>query len=80
MEWLLDNRSQVITLTDQLTTAVEDKVEQAGGAAVLFKHLLNPVKELSGKTEVPLITSTPAAAQVVREDELLQIETFRQLI
>ena len=49
---------------------MEDKVEQAGCAAVLFKHLLNPVKELSGKIEVPLITSTPAAAQVVREDEL----------
>ena len=27
--------------------AVEDEVEQAGGAAVFFKCLLNPVKELS---------------------------------
>ena len=43
-------RSQVITLVDQLVIAEEDEVEQAGGAAVLFKCLLNPVKELSGES------------------------------
>ena len=42
-------RSQVITLADQPAIAVEDEVGQAGGAAVLFKCLLNPVKELSGE-------------------------------
>ena len=41
--------SWVITLADQLARAVEDKVEQAGGAAVLLKYLLNPVKELSAE-------------------------------
>ena len=63
---------------------MDDEVEQAGGAAVLFKCLLNPVMELSGERGA-LITSTPAAAQVVREDELLQVgtssgETPRQLV
>ena len=38
----------MIRVTDQLATAVEDEVEQAGGGAVLFKCLLNPVKELAG--------------------------------
>ena len=42
--------SQVITLADQVAIAVEDEVGQAGGAAVLFKCLLNPVKELTGET------------------------------
>ena len=42
-------RSQVITLADQLAIAVEDEVEQAGGAAVLFKYLLNPLKEPDGR-------------------------------
>ena len=42
-------RSQVTTLADQLAIAAEDEVEQAGDAAVLFKYLLNPVKELSGE-------------------------------
>ena len=42
-------RSQVITLSDQLAIAAEDEVGQAGGAAVLFKCRLNPVKELSGE-------------------------------
>ena len=37
------------TLADQLAIAVEDEVGQAGGAAVLFKYLLYPVKELSGE-------------------------------
>ena len=43
------HRSWVITLVDQLTIAVEDEVGQAGSAAVLFKYLVNPVKELSGE-------------------------------
>ena len=43
-------RSQVIILADQLAIAVEDEVGQAGGAAVLFKCLLNLVKELSGES------------------------------
>ena len=43
-------RSQVIILADQLVIAVEDEVGQAGGAAVLFKCLLNPLKELSGNS------------------------------
>ena len=42
--------SQVITLADQLAIAVEDEVGQAGGAAVFFKCLLYPVKELSGES------------------------------
>ena len=46
-------RSQVITLTDQLAIAVEYEVGQAGGAAVVLKCLLNPVKELSGRIEAP---------------------------
>ena len=32
---------------DQLVTAAKDEVEQAGGATVLLKYLLNPVEELS---------------------------------
>ena len=67
-------RSQMITLADQPAIAVEDEVGQAGGAAVLFKCLLNTVKELSGE----LITSTPAAEQTVREDELLQVGTSNE--
>ena len=67
-------RSQVITLAGQLVIAVEDEVGQAGGAAVLFKFLLNRVKELSGESSAS-ITSSPAAAQVVWEDELLQVGT-----
>ena len=43
-------RSQVITLADQLAIAAEDEAGQAGGAAVLFKCLLYPVKELSGES------------------------------
>ena len=43
------HRGQVITLTDQLAIAVEYEVGQAGGAAVVLKCLLNPVKELSGR-------------------------------
>ena len=39
----------MITLAHQQTIAVEDEVDQAGGAAVLFKYLLNLVKELSGE-------------------------------
>ena len=39
----------MITLAEHLAIAVEDEVGQAGGAAVLFKYLLNPVKELSGE-------------------------------
>ena len=39
----------MITPTDQLAIAVEDETEQEGGAAVLLKYLLNPVKELSSK-------------------------------
>ena len=42
-------RSQVIILADQLAIAVEDEVEQAGGAAVLLKYLFSPVKKLTGK-------------------------------
>ena len=42
-------RSQVVTLADQLAIAVGDEVGQAGGGAVLFECLLNPVKELSGE-------------------------------
>ena len=34
---------------DQLAMAVEDEVEQASGAAVLLKYLLNPAKERSGE-------------------------------
>ena len=45
----LRHMSKVITLTNQLATAVEDEIGQAGGAAVLFECLLNPVKELSGE-------------------------------
>ena len=37
----------MITLMDQLVIAVEDKDGQAGGAAVLFNYLLNPLKGLS---------------------------------
>ena len=40
----------MITPADQLAIAVEDEVEEAGGAAVLLKYLLNPVKELSGES------------------------------
>ena len=40
----------MVTLTDQLATAVEGEVGQARGAAVLFKCLLNPVKELSDES------------------------------
>ena len=39
----------MIILADQLAIAVEGEIEQADGAAVLFKYLLNPVKELSGE-------------------------------
>ena len=39
----------MITLADQLTIAAEGEIEQADGAAVLFKCLLNPVTELSGE-------------------------------
>ena len=39
----------MITLADQQAIAVEDEAGQAGGAAVLFKCRLNPVKELSGE-------------------------------
>ena len=39
----------MITIMDQLVVAVEDEEEQAGSAAVLFKYLLNPGKELSGE-------------------------------
>ena len=42
-------RSLVITLSDQLAIVVEHEVGQAGGAAVLFKYLLNPVKEHPGE-------------------------------
>ena len=42
----------MITLADQLTIAVEDEVEQADGAAVLFRYLYNPVRELSGKLKL----------------------------
>ena len=43
-------KSQVITLADQLAIAAGDEVGQACGAAVLFKCLLYPVKELSGES------------------------------
>ena len=33
----------MITPADKLVIAVGDEVEQAGGAAVLLKYLLNPV-------------------------------------
>ena len=69
----------MFTLADQLAIAAEDEVGQAGGAAVLFKCLLYPVKELSGDLR-RLRTSTPAAAQAVREDELLQVGTRRQIV
>ena len=39
----------MIIPAEQLTIAVEGEVEQAGGAAVLMKYLLNPEKELSGE-------------------------------
>ena len=39
----------MITLSDQAAIAAEDEVGQAGGAAVLFKYLLNPAKELPGE-------------------------------
>ena len=39
----------MIILADQEAIDVEDEDEQAGGAAVLFKYLLNTVKALSGK-------------------------------
>ena len=39
----------MITVAGPLAKAVEDEVEQAGGAAVLLKYLVNPVKELSGE-------------------------------
>ena len=39
----------MITLADQLVIAAEDEVGQAGGAAVLLKCLLYPLKELSGE-------------------------------
>ena len=32
-----------------MNETVEDEIEQAGGAAVLFKYIFNPVKELSGE-------------------------------
>ena len=67
-------RSWVITLADQLVIAVEDEIGQAGGAAVLFKYLLYPVKANWGAS----VTSTPAAAQVVEEDELLQVGTSNE--
>ena len=50
MEQLVDVRDRWL-LADQLAVAVEDEAEQAGGAAVLFKYLLNPVKELSGEVK-----------------------------
>ena len=70
-------RSQVITLADQLVIAVEDEAGQAGGAAVLFKYLLYPVKELSGDLR-RLNNLYPNAAQVVREDQLLQVGTSNE--
>ena len=36
-------------LADKLAIAVAYEVERAGGAAVLLKYLLNPVKVLSGE-------------------------------
>ena len=57
----------MIALADQLVIAAEDEVGQAGGAAVLFTCLINPMKELSGELG-PQIASTPAAAQVVLEE------------
>ena len=39
----------MITPPDQLAIAAEDEVEQASGAAVLFKYLFDPFKELSGE-------------------------------
>ena len=68
----------MITLVDQLAIAVEDEVGQAGGAAVLFKYLSYPVKELSGKLRHLSITATPAAAQVVQEHELIQVGTWNE--
>ena len=48
-------RSWGIMLADQLAIAVdvEDEVRQAAGAAVIFKCLLNPVKEQSGELMHP---------------------------
>ena len=40
----------MITLVYQLAIAVEDEVGQTGGAAVPFKCLVYPVKELSGES------------------------------
>ena len=39
----------MITPVHQMAIAVEDEVEEAGGAADLLKYLLNPVKKLSGE-------------------------------
>ena len=50
-----------------------DEVEQTGGAAVFFKYLLYPVKELVNRGT--LITSTPAAVQEVPQNGLLQVGT-----
>ena len=67
----------MITLADQLAIAVEDEVGQAGGAAVLFKCLLYPVKKLSGEWR-RLNNLYSDAVQVIWEDELLQVRTSNE--
>ena len=67
----------MITLAVQLAINVEDEVRQEGGAAVLFKYLLNPVKELSGELRC-LNNLYPCCSTGSPGDELLQVRTSKE--
>ena len=73
--------SQMITPADQLAIAAKDEAEQAGGAALLLKYLLNSVKELSGELRrlnnlYPCCSAGGVGGCVLREDELATIRNL----
>ena len=53
------------TLVDQLLVITEGVAECTGGAITPIKCRMSPTTEPPGQAEAPVITSTPAVAQVV---------------